>query len=80
MARYGAYVGDTGANDDEAFDVAIESGEPYTSFGLPDYVGEFWKQVDGEEDYRNYRYFDIASGVDWSRLRVVDPCVAARRC
>jgi hypothetical protein len=26
-------------------------------------------------------YFDWASGINWrSRLRVVDPCVAERRC
>jgi hypothetical protein len=80
LARYGGYVGDTGGTDDSAFEVAIESGETYTSFGLPDYVGELWKQVDGDSEYRNYRYFDVAGGVDWSRLRVVDPCVAVRRC
>jgi hypothetical protein len=82
LAHYGGYVGDTGASSDAAFDVAIESGETYTSLGARDFTGEFWASVDGtaHDRYRNYRYFDLGSGVDWRRLEVVDPCVAARTC
>jgi hypothetical protein len=81
LARYGGYVGDTGASDESAFDVALESGETYTSLRGPDLIGDLWARVDGETRYENYRYFDVASGVDWrGRLRVVDPCVAARTC
>ena len=60
----------------------MESGETYTSMGAPDMIGDFWNQVDGSADDRagNYRYFDLGSGVDWSRLEVVDPCVAVRSC
>ena len=81
LARYGGYVGDTGASDDAAFEVAMESGETYTSLGGPDLIGDLWARVDGERRFDNYRYFDVGSGVDWrARLRVVDPCVAARSC
>jgi hypothetical protein len=82
LAHYGGYVGDTGSASDAAFEVALESGETYTSLGAPDFLGDFWAQVDGTADdrYRNYRYFDLGSGVDWRRLQVVDPCVAARTC
>ena len=76
------YVGDTGASSDSVFEVALESGETYTSLGAPDLLGRFWASVDGSDAHRyaNYRYFDIGSGVDWRRLRVVDPCVAVRAC
>jgi hypothetical protein len=81
LARYGGYVGDTGASDKAAFDVALESGETYTSLGGPDLIGQLWARVDGEQRFENYRYFDLAGGIDWrARLRVVDPCVAARTC
>ena len=62
--------------------MALESGETYTSMGAPDLIGELWNQVDGEAADRldNYRCFDLASGVDWRRLAVVDPCVAVRSC
>ena len=82
LARYGGYVGDTGASPDAAFEVEIESGETYTSFFAPDYVGRFWSAVHGSGDarYHNYRFFDLGSGVDWRRLRVVAPCVAQRTC
>ena len=81
LARYGGYVGDTGASDQAAFEVAMESGETYTSLGGPDLIGDLWAQVDGEHRFDNYRYFDVGGGVDWrTRLRVVDPCVAARSC
>jgi hypothetical protein len=81
LARYGGYVGDTGASDGAAFEVAMESGETYTSLGGPDLIGELWARVGGEHRFGNYRYFDLAAGVDWrARLRVVDPCVASRTC
>jgi hypothetical protein len=82
LARYGGYVGDTGSDEHAAFEVAIESGETYTSFFAPDYVGRLWSAVDGSPDHRyhNYRFFDLGSGVEWRRLQVIAPCVAQRTC
>jgi hypothetical protein len=81
LARYGGYIGDTGASGHAAFEVAMESGETYTSLGGPDLIGDEWASQGGGERFNNYRYFDLASGVDWrGRLRVIDPCVAARTC
>jgi hypothetical protein len=80
LSRYGGYIGDTGASDGAAFEVAMESGETYTSLGGPDLIGNLWARVDGVHEFNNYRYFRLGAGVDWRRLQVVDPCVAARTC
>jgi hypothetical protein len=80
LARYGAYVGDTGGN--EALSFSFQSGSSSTSFGLPDPMVAFAQaNAIGLSPDQSYYDFDLASGVPWSeRLRVVDPCVSRRRC
>lgn len=80
LARYGAFVGDTGGN--EAFGFAFESGSSYTSFGLTDPLAEFAaRQRSGVTHRRGRYYFDLGSGVDWRhRLRALDPCVLSAAC
>jgi hypothetical protein len=80
LAEHGAFIGDTGGN--EAFSLLFESGTSYTSFGHPDPMVTFAKkQTSGVSVWKGGYYFDMASGVDWaSRLRVLDPCVAAGTC
>jgi hypothetical protein len=81
MAHYGMFVGDTGG---AAWGVAFESSASYTSFGYPDpwvALGDRW----GVPRYPDptvgpVRVFQLRDGVDWSRLRVVDPCVARGTC
>ncbi len=70
LARYGAYVGDTGG---PGFGFMLESSTTYTSFGWPDPLVAFADRV-GVPASGPHRVLDIASGVDWaSRLRVVAP-------
>ena len=80
LARYGAFVGDTGGN--EALSFSFESGSTFTSFGLPDPVLIFARRISWAVRFSGGRYrFDLASDVPWrSRLRVVAPCVTARTC
>jgi hypothetical protein len=79
LARYGAFVGDTGGN--EAFTFQFESGATYTSFGYEDPLVEFAQHTSGVWYVRGTWYFDLASDVEWARrLRVLDPCVAEGTC
>ena len=77
LRTYGAYVGDTGGS---GFNFQFESGSTYTSFGHKDPLLEWAKTQPGVSLSSGKAVFDVASGVDWSRLRVVDPCVAQRTC
>ncbi len=71
LARYGAYVTDTGGG---GFGFLAESGSSYTSFGRPDPMVTFARRA-GIPQNREGRYvMDLASGVDWGRhLRVLTP-------
>lgn len=78
LAKYGAYVGDTGGG--RGFGFGFESGSTYTSFGHPDKFVEFAKSV-GISGVSGVYKLEINDGVDWaSHLRVVDPCVAQGTC
>jgi Concanavalin A-like lectin/glucanases superfamily len=77
LRTYGAYIGDTGGG---GFNFQFESGSAYTSFGYGDRLLTWASSVGGTIKTDGNVVFDVASGVDWSRLRVVDPCVAARTC
>jgi Concanavalin A-like lectin/glucanases superfamily len=77
LRTYGAYVGDTGGG---GFNFQFESGSSYTSFGYKDRLVEWGKTQPGVGLSDGKVVFDVASGVNWSRLRVVDPCVAQRTC
>lgn len=88
LARYGALIGDTGGNEAIAF--ALESPASFESFGVPDPMIA-WAEtarraprsnidLDVEGGERRYQ-LRVAKGVPWAeKLRVVDPCVIARRC
>jgi hypothetical protein len=70
MARYGAFVGDTGG---DGFTVMFESSTMYTAFGRPDPMVQL-AQASGLRSIDGRYVFDLASGVDWRRyLRVVAP-------
>jgi hypothetical protein len=77
MAHYGFYVADTTAEDTWA--VVAESGQMYTSFGYPDPFVEFAKAQGIPLSVNQYQ-FPLAEGVDWSRLRVIDPCETQGTC
>jgi hypothetical protein len=84
LARYGMYLSDTGGGF-----LVQESGSTYTSFGKRDALEIFaehhrdvpgirtWiSSGDGLRDYA----LDLAEGIPWQRLRVLDPCVTQRTC
>jgi hypothetical protein len=81
MAHYGMFVGDTGGT---GWGIAFESSASYTSFGQPDpwvRLGDLWgvpKYPD--PDVGPVRVFKLSGAADWSRLRVVAPCVAQGTC
>jgi hypothetical protein len=79
LARYGAYVGDTGGSP---WDIAVESGSTYTSFGVEDPLVTLGKRGGRAIDADNGVYYmNVGSGVDWGRyLRVIDPCVTRGSC
>ena len=84
LAKYGMYLSDTGGGF-----LVQESGSTYTSFGKRDALEVFadhhrgvagirtWiSSRDGKRDYA----LDLAEGIPWQRLRVLDPCVTQRTC
>ena len=77
LATYGAYIGDTGGG---GFNFQFESGSSYTSFGEADRLVEWAKTQPGVSAYRGKYVFDVAKDVDWSRMRVIDPCAARAAC
>ncbi len=78
LAHYGAFVGDTGGS---SFGFQFESGSTYTSFGLPDEMVKFAQTQTGVTHTGGGQYiFNLSGGVDWSRLRVIDPCVTEHTC
>jgi hypothetical protein len=78
LARYGAFVGDTGGSP---WEIELESGSTYTSFGTPDPWVDFAKQQPGVTEWRGKYVLPFADAVDWGRyLRVADPCVSQGTC
>jgi hypothetical protein len=80
---YGFYLGDSTNRSLKVF--PIESGSGYTSFGLADPWVTYAKKhrlpssFDDNIDRTVYE-FDVNSGVDWTKLRAIDPCLAAKDC
>jgi outer membrane biosynthesis protein TonB len=80
MADYGMIIGDTGT--DNLFWIERETGSQYTTQGKANKWLElvarggfsFWNGEGG------VNVGDVSSGVDWHRLRVVDPCVSQGTC
>jgi len=80
---YGFYLGDSTHGSLKL--LPIESGTSYTSFGLPDPWVQYARAHDLPSSHdsridRTVYQFDLAGGVDWRRLRVIDPCLAAKDC
>jgi hypothetical protein len=82
LRDYGGYLGDTTTGGWTAMPFESEVG--YYSFGLPRPFAQYASTRDaGDPDIfqsGGTYYFNLASGVDWSRLRVLDPCVAQGSC
>lgn len=83
-AEYGILIGDHGSNG-RSFALAFESGNTYESFGFEDGMVTFARDAGIPAAYdreigRTTYAMDIASGIDWSRLRVIRSCVATRKC
>src|SRR5438445_13886746 len=76
LAHYGAYVGDTGGS----WGFEQEAGVQYTSVGRSDPWIVF-ARANGWDRYRRRTWVGhLGQGVDWGRLRVLDPCVARGTC
>ena len=76
MARYGMFVGDTGGS---SWGLQLESGATYTSYGRPDPLVAFARRA-GLPRHEGRWVLALRDAVPWGRLRVIDPCVTARRC
>lgn len=77
LAHYGAYIGDTGGS---GIGFEFESGSTYTSFGYQDEMVKFAQSQSGVAYYNGLYVFHVADGVDWTRFRVIDPCVSQGTC
>jgi hypothetical protein len=82
MQQHGLVIGDSGGG---GWGVQALSGSTYTSFGFRDALVTFAQSAGVSPYYdgsmRKTVYpLHLRDGVDWSRLRVVDPCVVQRLC
>lgn len=87
LQTYGGYIGDTGAYTRPiSFGLMLESGQHYVQHGEGDRLGQWANAHKAQGDISAgvngtpYYLLDFARGVDWSRLRVVSPCVADASC
>ena len=72
LAKYGAYIGDTGG---PGLGFMFESGTTYTPFGRADPVATYARS-NGITYWDDYYVFKVAGGLDWTRyLRVLVPPV-----
>jgi hypothetical protein len=83
MARYGLIVGDTGGPAGWA--LQLQSDTSYTAMHQPPRLLAFARQAGWRRDHdrhtgRRVYLGDLGEGVDWARLRVVDPCVSEGSC
>jgi hypothetical protein len=80
LAHYGFYWGDSGGSSAGWGAAGIESGQTYLSYGAADPAVAYAKSLGfplvGNSQYR----LDYSKGVDWTRLRVLDPCVTQQNC
>ncbi|MGH2930283.1 MAG: hypothetical protein ACRDL8_18910, partial [Solirubrobacteraceae bacterium] len=77
LARYGAFIGDTGGS---GIGFELQSGATFTSFGYPDQMVRFAQTQPGVSVWDGQYVFNMSDGVDWSRLRVIAPCVTSGAC
>jgi hypothetical protein len=76
MATYGMFVGDTGSG---SWAIKMESGSTFTSFGFPDPLLAL-AQANGWTPWDGTWVGNLRDGVDWRRLRLIEPCVTERAC
>jgi hypothetical protein len=80
LAHYGFYWGDSGGAAPGWGAAGVESGQTYLSYGAPDpavaYARSQGFTLVGDSQYR----LDYSKGIDWTRLRVLDPCVTEQNC
>ena len=80
MAEYGMFVGDTGSST-MGWNIVLQSGSSYTSFGQPDPWVGLAKQFGIPQSSGGKYYFDLKDTIDWAaEMRVADPCVSRRSC
>jgi hypothetical protein len=70
-------VTDTGGSP---WDIGYLSGLTYTSFGDHDEWVAFAQKAGIPKSSDGTYELDLNGGVDWSKLRVIDPCVTQRTC
>lgn len=80
LARYGAFVGDTGAGSN-AFGLQLESDASYVALGRPGKVAAYAAALaaagtPGVVEYRGDYSFDMATDFPWDRMRVLAPPAA----
>jgi hypothetical protein len=69
MATYGMFVGDTGSG---SWAIKMESGSTFTSFGVRDPLVAF-AEANGWKRWSGMRIGNLSDGIDWTRLRLIDP-------
>ncbi len=80
MSEYGMFIGDTGSPG--LFSLERETGNQYTTMGQVNKWLElvskggfsFWNGEGG------VNVGNLSTGVDWHRLRVIEPCVSEGKC
>ena len=77
LASYGMIVGD--AIGSGSWGLQFESGSTYTSFGQPDRLAQFARAA-GIPTWNGMHVFNLQDGVDWTRLRLIAPCVSSGTC
>lgn len=77
LASYGMIVGD--AIGSGSWGLQFESGSTYTSFGQPDRLAQFARAA-GIPTWNGMHVFNLQDGVDWTRLRLIAPCVSTGTC
>lgn len=75
MIHYGFYITDTGGSP---WDLEFEPALDYTSYGYPNPLLTYL-QAAGLTTTNTYT-LDLNSGVDWSKLQVVNPCYTQHTC
>ena len=84
LHKYGAYVADT-TGDPSYWGFRMESSATYSSFDEEDPMVTLAKSEDMDPVDYNHNgwdeyWFNLNSGVDWSRMQIVDSCAARGEC
>ena len=81
MGQYGFYIDDTGGGS-HSFWVHFESGKMYHAYGYEDPIVTYAQQHLGEDISLSggVYYFNLANGVDWTHIQVINSCVLQGTC